>query len=82
LEGALKITDTNDVLAWLRTIDECLRAQRSMCFGQLNRKSVFSSTKANTDVPFVPITTTVDGFYKATSIAGRLPVCNRAPREL
>jgi hypothetical protein len=65
----LKIKDTNDVLVWLRTIDERLRAKRLTSFEDLDGEPVCSLNPTNMDGPVVPISTIVHGSKKKITVS-------------
>jgi hypothetical protein len=78
----LKINDTNGVLAWLRTIDECRPARRQGYYAPSNGKPVVSSITTSPNVRFASISKMVPVVDETALAINYVPVLKKALKKL
>lgn len=80
-EGKLTINDTNDVLKWLRTINECRRTQPARYHASSDGKPVVTSTTTHPNVRFASISKVVPVFDETSLAIDHVPVLIKAPKR-
>lgn len=74
----MKINDTNDVLKWLRTINECRRTQVPRYHASSDGKPFVTSTTTNPNVRFASISRVVPVFDETILAINHVPVFKKA----